>query len=213
MVIEQTGPRGPVVCSNGAMVYDPVTAEIVAEWPIDPTTLDTVMRRLRDAVPQIAFAVEYGEDMLREDRYPTPWDDEVDVLEIGSYAELVARPAAKLLARLPDAEADALLATVDAAIGSLATPTHSSFTGLVEISAAGVDKGTGLAHVADHYGVAPADVIAFGDMPNDLPMLDWAGHAIAVGNAHPEVRALAKEHAGSNDDDGVAAHLERLFDL
>src|SRR2546423_4179919 len=77
MVIEQTGPRGPVVCSNGAMVYDPVTAEIIAEWPLDSDTLNTVMQRLRKAVPEIAFAVEHGEDMLREGAYPTPWDDEI----------------------------------------------------------------------------------------------------------------------------------------
>jgi hydroxymethylpyrimidine pyrophosphatase-like HAD family hydrolase len=55
-------------------------------------------------------------------------------------------------------------------------------------------------------------VIAFGDMPNDLPMLAWAGHGVAVANAHPEVLALADELTASNDDAGVARVLERLFD-
>ena len=48
-------------------------------------------------------------------------------------------------------------------------------------------------------------------MPNDLPMLEWVGHAVAVANAHPEVLALADEVTASNDDDGVAQVLERLF--
>jgi len=59
--------------------------------------------------------------------------------------------------------------------------------------------------------VAAADVLAFGDMPNDLPMLEWAGRAVAVANAHPEVLGVADEVTASNDDDGVAQVLERVF--
>jgi hydroxymethylpyrimidine pyrophosphatase-like HAD family hydrolase len=54
-------------------------------------------------------------------------------------------------------------------------------------------------------------VVAFGDMPNDLPMLGWAGHAVAVANAHPDVLAAADEITASNDDDGVAQVIERLL--
>jgi len=53
-------------------------------------------------------------------------------------------------------------------------------------------------------------VIAFGDMPNDVSMLAWAGRGIAVANAHPEVLAVADEVTASNDEDGVALVLERL---
>jgi hypothetical protein len=48
-------------------------------------------------------------------------------------------------------------------------------------------------------------------MPNDLPMLVWAGHSVAVANAHPEVIGAADEVTASNDDDGVAEVLERVF--
>jgi hydroxymethylpyrimidine pyrophosphatase-like HAD family hydrolase len=54
-------------------------------------------------------------------------------------------------------------------------------------------------------------VVAFGDMPNDIPMLEWAGHAVAVANAHPDVLAVSREVTASNDDDGVALVLERLL--
>ena len=71
---------------------------------------------------------------------------------------------------------------------------------------------TGLAVVAEPLGVDPADVLVFGDMPNDLPMFAWAGWGrVAVANAHPAVLAAADEITLSNDDDGVAVYLDRLL--
>jgi hydroxymethylpyrimidine pyrophosphatase-like HAD family hydrolase len=82
----------------------------------------------------------------------------------------------------------------------------------VEICPAHVDKGTGLAVVAEAVGVDPADVLVFGDMPNDLPMFGWAGWGrVAVANAHPELLAVADDVTLSNDQDGVAVYLDRLL--
>jgi hydroxymethylpyrimidine pyrophosphatase-like HAD family hydrolase len=78
----------------------------------------------------------------------------------------------------------------------------------VEIAAAGVSKAAALAELCEELGVMPAEVVAFGDYPNDLPMLEWAGHAVAVANAHPEVLAAVTEVTASNDDDGVAVVLD-----
>jgi Cof subfamily protein (haloacid dehalogenase superfamily) len=210
-VLAQTGLRGPVVCANGAVVLDPATGEVLAEWPIECDALVEVTRRLRDAVPGITFAAEYGDSLVREPDYPTRLDETRPDVRVGSYDEVVSRPVPKLLARLPDTDADVLLARADAAIDGLATATHSSFVGLVEISAAGVTKATGLAYLAERYGVEAADVVAFGDMPNDIPMLAWAGRSVAVGNAHAAARAAARGVTARNDEDGVAVHLESLL--
>src|SRR5438477_510277 len=76
----------------------------------------------------------------------------------------------------------------------------------------GVTKASGLAVIADSLGVDPRDVLVFGDMPNDLPMFGWAGWSrVAVAGAHPEVLAMADEVTASNDEDGVAAYLDRLL--
>jgi len=80
----------------------------------------------------------------------------------------------------------------------------------VEVTAAGVNKAAGLAEVAAEHGIDAADVIAFGDYPNDVPMLAWAGPGVAVANAHAEVLAIADEVTASNDEDGVAIVLEQL---
>jgi hypothetical protein len=97
------------------------------------------------------------------------------------------------------------------AVGDLVTVTHSSGRGLLEMSARGVTKASALAELCTEQGVPAADVIAFGDMPNDLPMLIWAGRSYGVANAHPIVLAAVGHHTASNDDDGVALILERLF--
>ena len=88
---------------------------------------------------------------------------------------------------------------------------HSRYSSLLEIAAAGVSKASALTRVCGQRGIASDEVVAFGDMPNDLPMLTWAGHGVAVANAHPDVRAAADEVTASNDESGVALVLERLF--
>jgi hydroxymethylpyrimidine pyrophosphatase-like HAD family hydrolase len=119
---------------------------------------------------------------------------------------------AKLLARHEGLSADELLARARRVVGEeMAALTHSSRDGLLEISAAGVTKASTLMAVCAERGLRAEDAVAFGDMPNDLPMLAWAGHSVAVGNAHPEVLAAVDEVTASNDDDGVAQVLERWF--
>ena len=83
--------------------------------------------------------------------------------------------------------------------------------GLIEISAPGTTKGTGLARLAAELGIAPAEVLAVGDMPNDLSMLRWAGLGVAMGNAHPEAVEAADEVTAPNTDDGLARVLERWW--
>jgi hydroxymethylpyrimidine pyrophosphatase-like HAD family hydrolase len=80
----------------------------------------------------------------------------------------------------------------------------------VEVTAAGVNKATALAELAEALGIPASDVVAFGDYPNDIPMLAWAGHGVAVANAHPDVIEIADEVTATNDEDGVALVLERL---
>jgi hydroxymethylpyrimidine pyrophosphatase-like HAD family hydrolase len=79
------------------------------------------------------------------------------------------------------------------------------------MSAAGVTKASTLALLTAELGVERDDVVAFGDMPNDVAMLEWAGTAYAMENAHPLVKAAADRVAPRNDEDGVAQVLESLF--
>jgi hydroxymethylpyrimidine pyrophosphatase-like HAD family hydrolase len=118
----------------------------------------------------------------------------------------------KLIVRHPTLDPEALLPLVRAVAGSTADATHSGAP-FVELAATGVQKAAGLEAICTALGVRPVEVLAFGDMPNDVPLLRWAGRGVAVANAHPEVLRSADEITLSNAEDGVAVVLERLLSL
>ncbi|MGH3662438.1 MAG: HAD family hydrolase [Micromonosporaceae bacterium] len=210
-VLEQTGVLGPVVCANGAVIYDPETDSILAESPLDADVVGAAVAQLRREVPGVVCAVEIeqGRGMLRESGYRTVRNDINGV--VVTPEELIKASAVKLLARLPDGVAEDFFARCTSLLDGAAQVTRSSAEALVEISAAGVTKASGLAWLAAREGVDPAQVLAYGDMPNDIPMLSWAGRGVAVGNAHPMVLEIADEITGAHHEDGLASHLEKTI--
>ena len=210
-VLSQTGVTGPVVCANGAAVYDPAADEVLTTSPLRSETLAEVIDRLRAELPEVVFAVEIddGRGMISEAGWPSIAEDIEH--RIVAHPELLASPAVKLLARLPESTPDEFLDRCAALLdGAVQVTSSAKRSALVEISAIGVSKASGLAWLADHYGAAPEDVLAYGDMVNDVPMFGWAGRGVAVANAHPALLAVADEVTASNDEDGVALHLERV---
>jgi Cof subfamily protein (haloacid dehalogenase superfamily) len=206
----------PAVCANGALVYDPDTDEVLRADPLSVELLVDVTKRLREAVPDIALAVEVddGRSFWYEEAWPVSWTGEHHLVRVLSTPEeLTSAPAVKLLARSASSAPDEFYELVSRTLGETAETTHSSSSALVEISAAGVTKASGLAWLCEREGIAPEQVLAFGDMPNDLPLLTWAGHAVAMANAHPAVREVADEVTLSNDEDGVADYLSRAFSI
>jgi Cof subfamily protein (haloacid dehalogenase superfamily) len=210
-VARQTGHHGLAVCANGALLYDLHTEQVVRSWLLSTSAARDVVDALREALPGIAFAVERLDlGFAHEPTYRPRWDS-TDPRTQAPVEQLLSADVVKLLARHEELGSDELLAAARNAVGEGAELTHSSSDGLLEISAVGVSKASGLATVAEERGAGPEHVVAFGDMPNDLPMLTWAGHGVAVANAHPEVLAVADEVCPSNDDDGVAQVLGRWF--
>jgi Cof subfamily protein (haloacid dehalogenase superfamily) len=210
-VAAATGHTGVAICANGALLYDLHTETVVGARLLDPGSLRSIAGRLRAEVPGLLFAVEYGMDFAHEPGYQHAWEIGVPEVRVGPPSSTLDRPAAKLLARHPSLDPDELMARAVRILGQDATVTHSSTRALLEISAYGVTKASALASLAESVGIDPAEAVAFGDMPNDLLMLAWAGHSVAVANAHPQVLASADEVTASNDADGVAQVLERLL--
>jgi Cof subfamily protein (haloacid dehalogenase superfamily) len=213
-IADALGHTGIAVCSNGAVVYDLHTDQILEHTPISRDVVIAVAAAVRAAVPDVTFAVETRDAGFgREASYPVA--DDVDVesgeIQVGSLDELASDDVVKLLVRHGTLDPDGLLEAAREVAGELAELTHSSPTGLLEISAAGVTKAATLARIADQHHISADDVVAFGDMPNDLPMLAWAGRGYAMANAHPDVLAAADHMAPSNDEDGVAQTVEELL--
>lgn len=205
----------PAICANGAVIYDPHTDEILRAETLPVDLLVDVTKRLRDAVPDVSLAVEVddGRSFRHEASWTIRWEHDHRVQVIAAPEELTSAPAVKLLARSTTADPDEFLQLVSGTLGDLATATRSSSSALVEISAAGVTKAAGLAWLCEREGVTADQVLAFGDMPNDIPLLTWAGRAVAMGNAHPAVAKVADDITLSNDEDGVAAYLRTAFRL
>jgi Cof subfamily protein (haloacid dehalogenase superfamily) len=210
-VLADTGPRGPVVCSNGAVIYDPDADRVMQRQPISIDLLAEVADRLRAEFPAVLFAAESERGMRHEHRYPARYTAGDPGVRAGDLAEVLAEPAVKLLARVDGPGLGDLTEAMGRSLRGLAEVTRSSGDGLVEISASGVTKATGLAWVAERYGVPPERILAFGDMPNDLPMFALAGRSVAMANAEPAVRAAAADVTGGNDEDGVAAYLDAVL--
>ncbi|MFZ0971661.1 MAG: HAD hydrolase family protein, partial [Solirubrobacteraceae bacterium] len=210
---EATDHRGVAVCANGAVVYDLHTESVLEATTLEPATALELVDLLRAEMPGGAWAVEHAAGFGHEPNYVPRWPVPDDT-RVAAIEALVEQPALKLMLRHSDLSADELLKRAREVCGDLAEFSHSNAADtLLEISAAGVSKATALARLCDERGIDRRDVIAFGDMPNDLPMLAWAGHGVAVANAHPEVIAAADEVTASNDDGGVARVLERVFDV
>ncbi|XRQ09529.1 HAD family hydrolase [Actinomadura welshii] len=204
--------HGVAICANGAVVYDLHTETVLRAEEIPPPVIAEAVGRLRSISPELRFAVEHPDGFAYEDSYLLGrWDAKA----LGGHAvtpeDLVERSGTKLLAFHPEADPDSLSEKAVKAVGDLVTVTHSSGRGLLEMSVRGVTKASALAALCTEHGIAADYVTAFGDMPNDLPMLTWAGTSYGVANAHPLVLAAVTHKTSRNDDDGVAEVLERLF--
>ena len=212
-IAERTGHTGLAICANGALLHDLHSGQVVEHFPLSVEVGLDIARRLREALPDIRFAVETLDGFAREPAYLPRWDVGQANAVAGIDDIYGGEPVVKLLARHEQLDADALLAAAREVVGDLAELTHSSVAGLLEISATGVSKATTLALLCEQRGISAADVVAFGDMPNDLPMLAWAGTAYAMAGAHPHVLGAVDRRAPAAEDDGVAQVLEELYDL
>jgi Cof subfamily protein (haloacid dehalogenase superfamily) len=210
-IAEAIGDPTVVICANGAVLWDALTESVLTSYPLEPALAREVAERINARVPGGAWAVERESGFAHERGYVPRWpvgdDATVDTLDA-----LLAKPVLKLMVRHSVLSADVLLDRARRAVGHLVELSHSStLDTLLEISAPGVTKASALTRFCAERGYEPEDVIAFGDMPNDLSMLRWAGYAVAVANAHPDVLAAADEITAANDDAGVALVLERIF--
>ncbi|CCH71619.1 putative phosphatase (putative fructose 1,6-bisphosphatase) [Nostocoides australiense Ben110] len=213
------GAHGIAICGNGAFVYDVVSRAVVEVHTFAPAAVAEVVADLRERLPHITFAAETAVGCFVEESWPNPHEEDTDARTMIPLIEsLVASQDAghrigKLLALAPGDPTDAFLAAVAEVAGEAAVLAYSGAFGLAELNPPGVTKAAGLERWCAERGVPAADVWAFGDMPNDLPMLTWAGRSFAMGNAHPDVLAATTDRCRTNDEDGVATVLEELVEI
>ncbi len=204
-VIAELGlPSSLVIASNGALVYDVATDEVLTRHAIATDVLAEVVADVAAAVPQARFGVENGARFRCTEDYVSRGHRAT--LERASREELVQEPAAvKLLVQQEAVSPDELAGLVEPVVADRLTVTHSAADGfgLLELSAPGVTKASTLADFCAERGIEAADVAAFGDMPNDRAMLAWVGRPHVMAHAHPSLADLGATVIGSNQESAV----------
>ncbi|MCC3775262.1 HAD family hydrolase [Streptomyces sp. UNOB3_S3] len=207
--------HGLAICANGAAVVDlHGGGRFVKVRPLESDAALAIVRAVRAAAPGASFAVERTSGIHYEPHYPPFQTD--PCASIAPAEELLMGgdghgPVVKLLAFHPELGPDEFLELARTVAGEHGVFTRSSPTALLEISGPGVSKASTLAQCCAERGISPEEVVAFGDMPNDLEMLGWAGTAYAMANAHPEVLATTTLRTAANTEDGVAAVIEQIL--
>lgn len=162
------------------------------------------------ALPDLIIATDDGRERMRVNQY-FPDGELAATQDLHALEELLATPTVRMVARAPwlDREEFALalagidLSTVECAIG---------WTSWADITARGTTKAQGLTALSAELGVDPRGTIAIGDGTNDIAMLRWAAHGVAMGTATADVVAAADCVTGAVDHDGAAAVIDALLD-
>jgi Cof subfamily protein (haloacid dehalogenase superfamily) len=203
-VARPLGISGTAISSNGAFVVDIESGDTVRQRLLETETALELVHALRERLPGILFAVEHHAFAHEPGFSAWGWTPPPDT-RVADVLELLAEPSTKLILRHEEHDTRTIQDLAREIAGERLTVVASGGEA-VEVTAAGVNKATALAEL----GVPSDEVVAFGDYPNDIPMLEWAGLGVAMGNAHPDVIAIADEVTATNDEDGVALVLERL---
>jgi hypothetical protein len=212
-IAELLDHRGTAIAANGALVVDLTTLTVLDSHHVDRAAAATVIQRLRASFPGVAFGVERPDGFVHERAYPrgvrkselAPQVTYADTLE-----QLLSEPPVKILARVESIPIDDAARMAIEVLDGVADVYFSGWD-LLEIAPAGISKASTLERIAAQWGIGSQHIVAIGDMPNDVPMITWAGRGVAVANAHPQVRAIADDVTASNDDDGVALVIEGLL--
>lgn len=206
------GRYGAAICANGALVVELPSMSVLEATTMHPDVVLDVASRLRHVLPGATFGLETLDGFAMEPTYLRRYDD--GPVRSAPLEDLLAGGAqvVKVLVRVNGSRSDDLLATAQPVLSGVAAPTHSNAKdGLLEVAALGVSKAAALGRLAAHLGIEPADVVAFGDMPNDIEMLQFAGRSYAMAGGHPDAVAAAKALAPPCEQDGVAQVVEVLL--
>lgn len=210
-ILQDLGYQGLAVCGQGAQVYHAGENRLLTSVTLDRQLAGVALAKIEAEVGPLYLAA--SRDGLDGDVLVGPGYALTGALPSTPFtdaSDLWSAPLNKIYIQHPELSDDELAEASRRAAGGFVTVAMAG-EGIVELLPLGLSKATGLSLAARRLGVKAADTIAFGDMPNDIPMFAWAAHGVAMANAHDELKAVANEVTSSNEDDGIAIVLERLL--
>ncbi len=204
---------GLAICCNGAIIYDLDRDSPLQEHALLPQQIEHLVTFLSASLFDLSFAAENGQSVICEAAFhPFCTQNDSPPPRIVDISAICQTPQIKILVHHATLPIEELHERVSLLLDSGVYSVTYSASDFLEIMLGGVQKGEVLAALCAQLDIAAHSVVAFGDMPNDLPMLQWAGLGVAVANAHPLVLQAADVITLSNEEDGVAHLLERLIE-
>ena len=196
---------------NGALIWDEPKRAPVFHQPMDCALVRRLIDRVRDVYPQVLVTCEIM-DRWYTDRVDQTYTTETGRLfkpdVIAPIDSFCVEPITKLLFLCDPQVISRIEPMLKSAFTADVTVLRTDEQ-LVQVMHKRASKSRSLKRVARLYGVGDREIMAIGDAPNDVGMLQMAGVAVAMDNAHPLVKQVAHWIAPSNDDHGVHAALMR----
>jgi Cof subfamily protein (haloacid dehalogenase superfamily) len=208
----QAGIDEPVVCYQGAVVAEPASGTFLRHEPI-PLAL---AREAIAAIEREGFGLNcyVGDELYVAS--PTPEArryaefQHLPIHTVGPLLDWLEEPPTKLVTIGDPGDLDTLESRLKAEFdGRLFI--SKSLPYFLEFASPDVTKGSGMAFVAEHLGLDASRVVGIGDGENDVELLQWAGYAVAVANAHRRVLAEADLVCPSVQEEGVAQVIEAFL--
>jgi hydroxymethylpyrimidine pyrophosphatase-like HAD family hydrolase len=210
-VLDDLGYRGLAVCGQGAQVYDAGEHRLLTSVTLDRQLAALALAKIEAEVGPLHLAAS-RDGMDGEVLIGPGYADagNLPAIPLTDASDLWAAPLNKIYIQHPTLTDDELADVARRTAGGFVTVVMAG-AGIVELLPLGLSKATGLSLAARRLRMKAADTIAFGDMPNDIPMFAWAARGVAMADAHEELKAVADEVTSSNEEDGIAVVLERLL--
>lgn len=196
---------------NGALIWDELPQRVVYHHPMPPKLVRQIIVHARQMYPEVLVSCELLDRWYTDRRDNSHLTATGKLFQPDVVAPLesfldVSMTKILLLGKRP------MLKSIETSLGMAFDRDISivrTDSDLIQIMARHVNKATALHRVAREYRVSPKQIMAIGDASNDLTMLQMAGVAVAMDNAHPAVKKAAHWTAPSNNDHGVLAALKR----
>lgn len=209
--------RAPAICFQGGIVQDFGSGQVLFDTRLDPATLPFLVQLAAQRGWPLSFETPAVAYLANDSAHNAA---AMRMINIGRWTRvrslLTDLPTVPHKATFFVAEAPARAALIEAlraAVQAAALPLTitGSHALIAEALPAGLSKAVGLQWLAQHLGVAAAEVLAVGDNDNDVEMLRWAGVGVAMGNSSAAALAAADWVTAAVGQDGAALALERYL--
>jgi hypothetical protein len=209
----ELGATAPIICAQGGCIYDQQQEQVLHDVRLSPELLPRILGAAEHYRWNIHFeAFDRLYFPARSNHPPVLFEllRYCHWVRVGDLLRDMPEPPHKLIVTLSQPEdRSRVVGEMQQALGGVLTIVVSH-PYLVEGLPAGVDKGHGLAWLANHLRISRSEVLAIGDSDADVPMIEWAGVGVAMGNGSPAAKAAADWVAPTLEEDGAAAAIERF---